>query len=82
MMFGILLFLRMNLLKLDRMYFIDTSNFVQKKYKLLILDFRKYFQLLHLMNIMSSLKVLGIITCFLMHGNVNIVKKEMKVRLV
>jgi hypothetical protein len=29
---------------------------------------------------MNSLMVLGIIICFLMHGNVNIVRKEKKVK--
>jgi len=48
----------------------------------MILDFKKYFQLLHLLNIINTLKVLDIIICFLMHGNVNTVTTEMKVRTI
>lgn len=43
MMFGILLFLRMNLPKLDRMYFIDTLNFVLKNVNSLNFRFQKIF---------------------------------------
>jgi len=48
----------------------------------MILDFKKYFQPLHLLNIINTLKVLDIIICFLMHGNVNTVTIEMKVRTI
>lgn len=45
-----------------------------------VLDFKKYFQLLHLLSIINSLMVPDITICFLMHGNVNIVTKGKKVK--
>jgi len=48
----------------------------------MILDFKKYFQPLHLLNIINTLIAPDIIICFLMHGNVNIVTTEKKVRAI
>jgi len=48
----------------------------------MILDFKKYFQPLHLLNIINTLIAPDIIICFLMHGNVNIVTIEEKVRAI
>jgi len=48
----------------------------------MILDFKKYFRPLHLLNIINTLIAQDIIICFLMHGNVNIVTTEEKVRAI
>lgn len=96
MIFDILLYMKMNLHKLARMYIIYKLyfstfitfyiNFVYKAKSItnifVILDFKKYFQLLHLLNIINTLMVPDIIICFLMHGNVNIVTTEKKVRIM
>jgi len=81
----------MNLHKLARIYFIDTFFFYvynlicKAKHTakiFMISDFKKYFQPHHLISIINTLIALDIIICSLMHGNVNIVTTEKKVRTI
>jgi len=48
----------------------------------MILDFKKYFQQLHLLSIINTLIAQDIIICSLMHGNANMVTTEKKVRTI